>query len=157
MLNELSYDLELLATNRPQEIKVNGVVYQESNNGTLGTWKYEPYKRITRVYLPKTPRSQRTEIVTRFVNETAATNPSENSNKTSITFSSSENMIKVIFPEFQKDISLKFLDLKGNIIFSKKFENQQKIEFPLPFTIDKGVYVLIIDFDNKKQTEKLIF
>lgn len=155
MLTERSYDLELLAVNLPTEIRVNGILYTESSNRVAGTWKYDNTQKIVKIYLPKVSCNQKTEITVKF-NEGTSVKQVENLNEAVLSYSSVDQQVSISFSEICRDISLRVFDISGKTISSEKHVNSQNISFFLPKGIVKGLYLVDIIYDKKRQIEKII-
>lgn len=156
MLTERSYDIELLATNLPKEVKVNGEVYNQSDTNEFGTWNYDSDKKIVRIYLPKVSCYDKTEIYVQFDLDNTQIKPTVAQNSATVSYVASENRVNVNFAKVCNQINLSVFELGGENIYSTNYTNTQDISFVMPNVLSKGAYLIDLEYDSIKQIEKLV-
>lgn len=156
MLTERSYDIELLAVNLPEKVTVNGVFYSQSESGNTGTWKYDSQKKIAKIYIPKVACTSKTDIQVTFHESATSVTQSNAMNKALFSYSSIDNQVQIQFPQMCNNVSLKVYEIAGKTVLSEKYKNIQNLSFYLPENLSKGLYLIDLVYDEKRQTEKLI-
>lgn len=155
MPTERSYTLELLAVNLPEEVKVDGNAYTQSDTKSSGTWYYNREKRIAEIYIPKVLCSEQTEVKVKFGEQGSALIQPEAANSAIVTCSAADKQVKVQFAQTCREISLQVFDISGKAIFSATYKDTENISFSLPYAAN-GMYLMHLNYDEKKQAEKLI-
>lgn len=156
MLTTRSYTMELLSVNLPTEVKINETVYTKSESGDVGTWKYDNAKKIATIYIPLVPCNEKTEVKVVFSdNQTAITLP-DAGKKAYLNYHRDTKELNVYFNAFCESVLVNITDISGKKILTKCFENSQNISLLIPFNQVSGVYIVSLNYDGKKQIEKLI-
>ena len=80
----------------------------------------------------------------------------ENLNEAVLSYSSVDQQVSISFSEICRYISLRVFYICGKTFTSEKHVNRQNISFFLPKGIVKGLYLVDIIYDKKRQIEKII-
>lgn len=157
MLAERSYDLKLLAVSQPTEVKVNGVVYTQSQTGESGTWKYDSQTKTALVFIPKVQCNAKTEVKVVFSNENSGISDVSSKKKAYINYQAENRQLNISLTAICQFVSVSVSDISGKIISTGRFQNIQNCTLQMPNSLERGVYIVNLNFDEKQKIEKLLF
>lgn len=154
MLNERSYDIELLAVNKPENVVVNGLTYTYANDEKPGTWKYDSAKRTAIIYLPKIACDQETKIV--VTHGMSSINDIKESKQAVISYSSDSRQMQVSLDKNCNNIHVSLFDVMGKNLLSDHFKDARNILLDLSTIPSDGLCIVQLTYDNHIQTQKII-
>ncbi len=151
MPTERSYTIELMYTDKPQSIEVNGQQYPYSDAAASQAWTYDMDSQTVKICIPTTKCSQQITIVAKQASGAVAEMESTNR----FFYDEWQKKIELKFSAPQPNVMLNIYNVAGVLQTSDLFHNVQTISKSVS-QLEKGLYLCQVFSNDKQHTYKFI-